>query len=846
METDTVTSLENLGYSGTYNDVAQLTRLLDRNDPTYIVEMSKLVNFLSVKLKSLCQLEDMVNTIEKPEEAEMFWMELAGLLRELYCPYSALTDGPPAARLANRENRLKLLNFLISECQAAMMNNLENQLEKSLPKSETPTSERLKSALMTLGFSKPPSDISAQQLFNKMGVKIREILASAPKGYPGPPLLKTALTEKQWSQLHQLLAELNKDYKLRREMLLTRLDVTVLSFTWSPNVKSKMDEVSAIYQPLRSSMQAEPKVTISRLLSAREDVAYEEKTSSASVREKTKTPLQRMLIGEVPDRGGRPTEQRRPPPEMPGWQKRKPDGGGRGGYRGGGGGSQRGGGRVQGSTTTRTAYSHPTNSTMNKFGGRSDNKQVVAPGGVSGGPITSLEQQRKPYIPLGEIRRNVPNQIRPALPGQQQVLIPNPGPSSYQSLPAFNQQISQISLKPVALKEDGEEELSTLMSEEELMMLSVPVLARRLLEAQSRIATQASEIKGLKASYQRLQEDNQELRDLCCFLDDDRQKGRKLAREWQRFGRYTASVMRQEVASYQNKLKQLENRQQELVRDNGELKELCLYLDEERSEVQQAPCLSCGATPSPPPTETMAGLNQQQQPVRDDGDGSSSSTNADEPHLSMHPSRSHLSVNRPQSLSGMVHQRVIRTSSQDRLLDDHSQNRSMLAEQLLQYTRQLELRILQMEEERSGQSGNISRQPQQQQNQRLRPPHPPPYNAVHNQRAVELGIRSDEIQQEEDQLVHSRPEAVTRALRVLQVREFLEPSSLGVIPSVSRSSSRQRSGLVTPDSELADEEVDRLGQQASSDGEALGDGERALVHAMCNVVWRKLEEAPSL
>lgn len=297
----------------------------------------------------------------------------------------------------------------------------------------------------------------------------------------------------------------------------------------------------------------------------------------------------------------------------------------------------------------------------------------------------------------------------------------------------------------------------------------------------------------MKSSYQRLQEDNQELRDLCCFLDDDRQKGRKLAREWQRFGRYTASVMRQEVASYQNKLKQLESRQQELTRDNGELKELCLYLDEERNEIQQSPCASCGATPSPLPAESnITGLNQQ--PVRDDGDGSSSSTNADEPNLSMHPSRSHLSVNRPQSLSGMVHQRVIRTSSQDRLLDvfydliflpwkekpidlqiffwfyqDHSQNRSLLAEQLLQYTRQLELRILQMEEDRSGQSGNGNRQSQQQQNQRLRPPHPPPYNAVHNQRAVELGIRSDEIQ-EEDQLAHSRPEAVTRALRVLQVK----------------------------------------------------------------------------
>lgn len=60
-----------------------------------------------------------------------------------------------------------------------------------------------------------------------------------------------------------------------------------------------------------------------------------------------------------------------------------------------------------------------------------------------------------------------------------------------------------------------------------------------------------TEIHSLKELNQRLNSDNQELRDLCCFLDDDRQKGRKLAREWQRFGRYTASVMRQEVSTYQ-------------------------------------------------------------------------------------------------------------------------------------------------------------------------------------------------------------------------------------------------------------------------------------------------------
>jgi hypothetical protein len=51
----------------------------------------------------------------------------------------------------------------------------------------------------------------------------------------------------------------------------------------------------------------------------------------------------------------------------------------------------------------------------------------------------------------------------------------------------------------------------------------------------------------LRDQNSRLIRDNGELRDLCCFLDDDRQKGKRLAREWQKFGRYTAKVMKQEV-----------------------------------------------------------------------------------------------------------------------------------------------------------------------------------------------------------------------------------------------------------------------------------------------------------
>ena len=69
---------------------------------------------------------------------------------------------------------------------------------------------------------------------------------------------------------------------------------------------------------------------------------------------------------------------------------------------------------------------------------------------------------------------------------------------------------------------------------------------RECLEQLTRVQEQNSK---LREQNSKLVQDNKELRDLCCFLDDDRQKGKRLAREWQKFGRYTAKVMRQEVST---------------------------------------------------------------------------------------------------------------------------------------------------------------------------------------------------------------------------------------------------------------------------------------------------------
>ncbi|XP_012675347.2 coiled-coil domain-containing protein 85A [Clupea harengus] len=147
--------------------------------------------------------------------------------------------------------------------------------------------------------------------------------------------------------------------------------------------------------------------------------------------------------------------------------------------------------------------------------------------------------------------------------------------------------------------ESQSEDLSKL-SDEDLMKSSKEDLVRRLRRAEAdkmsaildhgnlirevnrRLQQHLNEIRGLKDINQKLQEDNQELRDLCCFLDDDRQKGKKVSREWQRLGRYSAGIMRKEVTLYLQKLKELEQRQEEVIKENLELKELCLMLDEEK------------------------------------------------------------------------------------------------------------------------------------------------------------------------------------------------------------------------------------------------------------------------
>ena len=102
-------------------------------------------------------------------------------------------------------------------------------------------------------------------------------------------------------------------------------------------------------------------VSVADVIAARTDITTINKVSSVppATRGLAKTEnygqLTKVKIGRVPDRGGRPSEQAPPPPEMPSWQQRtgpqhgQQGGSGQGGLHFFGGGNQSGGSRGGGS-----------------------------------------------------------------------------------------------------------------------------------------------------------------------------------------------------------------------------------------------------------------------------------------------------------------------------------------------------------------------------------------------------------------------------------------------------------------------------------------------------------------
>jgi hypothetical protein len=352
MENDIIDSLEDLGYTGPLLEDQQFQNALESSACTK--DLTELVAWATTDLALMANLEETVRPISSLDDSDAFLMELSGFLRECNCPYSALTDGSIDQRLASKSNKLLLINYLVTELQAARITATVNMLTDdvqhmkinraaaSTVSKHSEVADLLKQTMIALGIPKPPDNITAALLFEKFGSKISELLSSMPERHLGKPLLCSELSEAQWESVEFIAQAMRQDYEYRRQMLLQRLGVTIESFTWSDRLQHREDQMAAVYHPIRQRMTVSVQTGMAQLLAARDDLLGIERTSSGMQRQRTVCDVNRIIIGSVPDRGGRAYEHDRPLPEMPAFQQRCGGGHrGGGGPRGGGGGQQR-------------------------------------------------------------------------------------------------------------------------------------------------------------------------------------------------------------------------------------------------------------------------------------------------------------------------------------------------------------------------------------------------------------------------------------------------------------------------------------------------------------------------
>ena len=209
------------------------------------------------------------------------------------CPYNEINENSQIKqdqRFLSRENKLLLLNILCSELQAASMiafnkpvvpiatsvtvsKNFRKIFEVHsffFIKNESAEAIALKNVLIALGFSKPPPDVTWTQIWTKVESSVKDLINKLPQTHLGKPLLSATLTAKQWSTLAKINKILYDDFRLRREMLLKRLDVTVQSFKWADRLKSKNDEITRVFETKRKELSVNPEVKLSDILAARD------------------------------------------------------------------------------------------------------------------------------------------------------------------------------------------------------------------------------------------------------------------------------------------------------------------------------------------------------------------------------------------------------------------------------------------------------------------------------------------------------------------------------------------------------------------------------------------------
>ncbi|KAM4742953.1 protein FAM98B [Anableps anableps] len=297
-----------------------------------------LLSWLSAKLRALCpELSDL-----KGAGDVLLVEELKNLLSNMFSPLAVMTSDVLEPSTLNR-----ITDFLVSELLAAHvikekdLHPEENSIEEESVKEQrvehhsyddlcqeykdgdAADTDRMKAEMQAewiLVLHALGLDASSQ--FEDVQNEVKSRFVHLPGGDMTNPLLHTSLSSEQWLELQKINQTLSVDYQCRRQMMIKRFQVTLESFAWGEKQKEHRAALASV--PSLVSLVGSSQVSPSLLLAAREDQSFIEPIKAGK-----STAVYKMLMGSVPDRGGRPGEIE---PPMPTWGERRSQGnrGGRG------------------------------------------------------------------------------------------------------------------------------------------------------------------------------------------------------------------------------------------------------------------------------------------------------------------------------------------------------------------------------------------------------------------------------------------------------------------------------------------------------------------------------------
>ncbi|KAF6736013.1 Protein FAM98C [Oryzias melastigma] len=288
-----------------------------------------LLTWLSAELRTVCpELRDSDNTGDV-----LLVGELRDLLSNIQSPLAEL-----ASDVLDPSILSHVTEFLVSELTAAHINKHKELHPEENPEEESAKEQRVTNYQQSFQGCEDENASDAQintaemqaewvLILHALGLdasspfedvqnELKSRLTRMPGGEMTAPLFTSSLTSEQWIQVNQMNQTMLTDYQCRRQMMIKRFQVTLESFAWGDKQKERRAALSSV--PPLASLSESSKVSLPLLLATRQD-----QSMIKPVKAGTSTTVYKMLMGSVPDRGGRPGEIE---PPMPMWGERRTQG----------------------------------------------------------------------------------------------------------------------------------------------------------------------------------------------------------------------------------------------------------------------------------------------------------------------------------------------------------------------------------------------------------------------------------------------------------------------------------------------------------------------------------------